>query len=562
MNDKTCTIYFSLHPPTEKSIFLHEREQYLSSKFWSATKKEADIFYAYYPGSVFAEIHRIVGILSGWLLKKDDLMHAYSQLTKLIDAYRFWREDKVERKFKRLPLFKKILDGMTKDKCYPSENLMDDVLNWCHENQIIDAESINQIRRKIEETRRCPFGSMPMPSADVFEILKLLVKHSRSILYDDAKALLFPDKELFLELKEAVDNGDIIARFSITKDIYYYDICSLIKWLIRKELLSVEICDLFPNLAVEAIKEGVVDYDGEFNSIKKLADRGTEKNDLFSQAKRREIVIYLKYPRKYIRWRENSHKSLELTNGGYFAAQRYNGLGELKIIKEHDSYRCQFGGLTIDMLLYGEKPEYCTSMPVYEIEFVPTKAEYDVGLQAYVSIPSDEIEKILSDENLIVVAPAKNEKPIESPSEVVDHSNSQECPSVDKSKIWQESFASLHQIAGSIQKGNKMQLADNAIALVLNAIKKIQPDFDPMKMPGTVEDFHKFCLAMPDGNKIFPNQKESFGKYCRRTISKRQRQQKMPPLCGWENPPTPNSQFWDSLKPSVKSYTVNRMAFC
>lgn len=554
MNNETCTIYFALHPLTEKTILLKDREQYLSCKFWLATKREADIFYAYYPGSVYAELHRIVGILSGWLLKKDDLMHAYSQLTKVIDAYRFWRADKVNRLFKRLPLFKKILDGMTQDKSYPVENLLDDVLDWCQNKQIIDELSTNQIRQKIDDTRCHPYlNNNHISTEDLFEIIKLLIEHNCSLLYNDAKILLFPKKELLPQLSAAVMRGEILARYSVSKNIYYFDTCSLIKWLIREKLLSVEMVNQFSSLAVEAIKEGVVDYEGPFNSLKKLIELGTDRNDLLLQARKREIILSLKYPRKYLNWRENWGKLLVVTCKEYFASQRYDGLGELKVAKAEDSFRGQFGGLTVDMLIYGETPEYCTSKPVYEIELVPTRAEYDVGLQAFITIPPEEIKKILADENLIVTMPDKNQCLVQR-EETEEGKKDQELK-----KLWQDVLEKLHKISASMQKGNKMQLVDDAISLILDTVKKINSDFDPMIMPGTVEDFYKFCLSLPHGNKIFPSSKMSFGKYCKRTIKKVKNKQ--PPLCAWINNPTPNNEFWEKLKPNHKSYVVKQMTF-
>jgi hypothetical protein len=110
-----------------------------------------------------------------------------------------------------------------------------------------------------------------------------------------------------------------------------------------------------------------------------------------------------------------------------------------------------------------------------------------------------------------------------------------------------------------MQKGNKMQLVDDAISQVLETVKKITSDFDPMTMPGTVEDFYKFCLSLPHGSKIFPPSKMSFGKYCKRTIKKSK--EKQPPLCAWINNPTPNNEFWEKLKPNHKSYVVNQMTF-
>lgn len=162
-----------------------------------------------------------------------------------------------------------------------------------------------------------------------------------------------------------------------------------------------------------------------------------------------------------------------------------------------------------------------------------------------------------ADVELLKCALTEDTSALSMPHEINPSNNDQDL--CEKKKIWEDVFAKLHELAASIQKGNKMEAVDIAIPLILGAVKKIHPDFDSMKMPGTVEDFHKFCLDLPYGDKIFPNSKNSFGKYCRRTLGAVK--QKLSPHCAWENPPTPCRAFWDALKTKDKSYTVRRMTF-
>src|SRR3990167_4345614 len=58
------------------------------------------------------------------------------------------------------------------------------------------------------------------------------------------------------------------------------------------------------------------------------------------------------------------------------------------------------------MLVFCETPRHhlSPSIPksVYEIEIVPTEAEYNAGLQPYIEILPDKIDQVLTDNNLIL----------------------------------------------------------------------------------------------------------------------------------------------------------------
>ena len=112
----------------------------------------------------------------------------------------------------------------------------------------------------------------------------------------------------------------------------------------------------------------------------------------------------LKYPRDLLKWRHYSYSS-SLPKPKQMALQRYDGLGQLKKTKNDDSSQCQFGGLTIDMLFYGESPEHHLSKQIpnidYEIEVVQTEEEACYGLQPYIKISAQQLASIVKDDNLI-----------------------------------------------------------------------------------------------------------------------------------------------------------------
>ena len=133
-----------------------------------------------------------------------------------------------------------------------------------------------------------------------------------------------------------------------------------------------------------------------------------------------------------------------------------------------------------------------------------------------------------------------------------------------KQEIWGDVATKLSQIASTKQQGNTMKSVLLAITLILNAVKEIEPSFDPMNMPGSVGDFHNFCCSIPGGNQLFPNKKGTFRRYCKNNLGSKKRDElnlQRQPLCSWSNVVKPDSEFWQSLKPKITSYTVNMNAF-
>ncbi len=576
MNHQKYKIYSALHPLIEKTVSLKERIKYLRCKFWKSSKEDAEFFFNIYLGPVAHELHRPVGIITGQLLRKNNGEDVYGKIRKSVDLYRLNPKDKYfEHYFKH----KLILDAICGSSVanYPKVNLIDDVLNWAFQNQLISNSDFCLVQKSISIARRKPFKNKDIPTEFCFEMVHIFLDKDRYIYLEDIADLLFCNSELMLKINTAVKSGEIIAISSKDACINYVDMRSLLKWLLLNNLAHESLVQEFLYLKIEAIKENRVDYNGAFQSLTKLIKQGIDRNDLLSDALNKNVLVYLKYPRDYLHWRELISTTTSDTDKKYYAEHRYNGLGQLKIRTNEDTHCCQFGGLTVDMLFYGERPTHglSKSIPnvVYEIEFVCTEDESNIGLQPYIKIPKNEIGEILSDDNLIVISLTENSNTVKpddiqlqvnvmnkmTTGEIINTEITKKLSLDDKKTIWGNVFSQLHQMASSIQKGNKMEVVDTAVSLILNTIKKIHSDFDPMSMPGTVEDFHRFCLDIPCGDKIFPKNKNSFGKYCRRSL--KNSEQKLPPHCAWENPSKPNKQFWDLLKTKDVPYTVNRMTF-
>lgn len=115
---------------------------------------------------------------------------------------------------------------------------------------------------------------------------------------------------------------------------------------------------------------------------------------------------------------------------------------------------------------------------------------------------------------------------------------------INNSEIWNKVESELYILSKNIQKGNKIESARMGVQIILNAIRKIDPKFHPMEMPGSVKNFHDFCLSMNDGKKIFPMDRNTFNRYCKGTISK-----KLKPLCAWSNPPK-SKMDWSKFYPN------------
>jgi hypothetical protein len=77
----------------------------------------------------------------------------------------------------------------------------------------------------------------------------------------------------------------------------------------------------------------------------------------------------------------------------------------------------------------------------------------------------------------------------------------------DHLKITLEALEST--INGNFQK----EIFPKAVMSIVEEVQKIDPSFDPKKMPGQVRDFHLFCLTL--NNRMFAKAVGTFQKYCK-----------------------------------------------
>lgn len=122
--------------------------------------------------------------------------------------------------------------------------------------------------------------------------------------------------------------------------------------------------------------------------------------------------------------------------------------------------------------------------------------------------------------------------------------------------IWLKVAEQLHHISDKMQRGNRIDSSVQAIRLILDAVKKVRKEFDPFKMPGSVQDFFDFCKSLPKGERIFSFSKTTFRKYCTGITGI-----KSTPiaLCKWGEKAKPDGGYWENLMPNIRSYTVTKL---
>lgn len=124
----------------------------------------------------------------------------------------------------------------------------------------------------------------------------------------------------------------------------------------------------------------------------------------------------------------------------------------------------------------------------------------------------------------------------------------------EKTVIWKEVNNKLADLDAKKKTNGKMKTIYSALRIILDAIQKIDEDFDPMgEMPGNVSDFYDFCLNLPYGPNIFPkkdiktsSKKSTFHSYCKGKI--KIGKEKRTALCVWGSKPTSDQKFWGSIK--------------
>lgn len=126
----------------------------------------------------------------------------------------------------------------------------------------------------------------------------------------------------------------------------------------------------------------------------------------------------------------------------------------------------------------------------------------------------------------------------------------------DTKGVWANSLGQLNELARNLQRGNKYESFIASLNLIFATVKITHPDFDQMKMPGTVTDFHKFCLSITGARGLFPVDKRTFRRYCKGYAQGADKAAII--LCEWDKAARP-CDFWKNFLPKMTSYTVTTM---
>lgn len=109
-------------------------------------------------------------------------------------------------------------------------------------------------------------------------------------------------------------------------------------------------------------------------------------------------------------------------------------------------------------------------------------------------------------------------------------------------------YDALHQDLNTISKMDyvgTMERHNIAIYTVLDAVKKVIPDFDPLNMPGVVDNFKAFCQTF---DYPFPSG-VTFKEYAK---GKHLKGTKVP-ACSWARRKSPDYNYWKRVISAMKS---------
>ena len=399
MHVKKYTIYSAINPHHTKEVSARERKEYLKCRFWKNTRHEAWIFfYCYFPHSAAPTLCRLLLVLSGRLFKSN----GFEDAIKIAWAL---NEQKIHHKLDIAlvdePIYKKIIEII--DTSYPRGSSLDDILLWAKDKRLITHTQANSLSKKIASINDNVLNHEGIAETVVRDTLNLLVENPMCDLmsYDDAQQLLFPNYDLFDELKD-------LADYSEKGEHFYFHTKILMKRLMQQGHLSEQLTEEFRTLKVESIKESMAQYGGPFNSLHKLIQQGADRDDLLYEALQ-DKPLYWKYP-KDCQCKRNMDNRCICSNGVRWeeikpwvkhditAKQRLDGFGQLKKIESDDTFQCQFGGLTINMLRHNKWPK--TAINHYQIELVPTEEEIVYGLQPYIKVFQSELMTAIADDRL------------------------------------------------------------------------------------------------------------------------------------------------------------------
>lgn len=405
---KRYTIYSTVPPYEAKIVSASERKQYLNCKFWKPSKREAEIFfYLYFLPPCYWGMDVVVAILSGAIFKANSTEHILKNINELYEIY---KKDPNNDHLLNGKKYTNLIQAIEADSSYRNFSVIDDVVDWACSKKIINPKTEKLIRLELVKTRVNIFKEN-VTNDFLNEQIHLLINSGHTcIFYNDVQALLFPEHDLFAELKEEAESSDrVMANASLNRKHIYFEIKILLKWLMQKGYLSEQLTEAFRPIKVESIKENIVPYIGRYNSLHKLIQQGADRDDLLYEVLQGK-PLYWKYPidckcRKDIDnycicnhgvlWRANrSSVKHQVT-----ATRRWDGFGQLKQNVSDDTFGCRFGGLTVDMLRHNKLPQK-TSGTYYEVELVPTKEEVVCDVQPYIKISHDELIAAIADDRL------------------------------------------------------------------------------------------------------------------------------------------------------------------
>ncbi|BCA93813.1 hypothetical protein TUM19329_01740 [Legionella antarctica] len=405
---KQYTIYSAVPPYEAKTVSASERKKYLNCKFWKSSKKEAEIFfYLYFLPPCYWGMEVVVAILSGAIFKANSTDHLLKNINEI---YVIYKQDLENEHLLNNKKYTELIQAIEADSSYRNFSVIDDAVYWASSKKIINANTEKLIRLELAKTRVNVFKEN-VTSDFLNEQIHLLINSGHTyIFYNDVQKLLFPEHDLFADLKEEAESSDrVMANASLNRKHIYFDIKILLKWLMQKGYLSEQLTEAFRPIKVESIKENIVPYMGGYNSLQKLIQQGADRDDLLYEVLQGR-PLYWKYPidckcRKDIDnycvcnhgvlWRATkSSVKHEVT-----ATQRLDGFGQLKQNVSDDTFDCRFGGLTVDMLRHNKLPQK-TSGTYYEVEIVSTKEEVVYDVQPFIKISHDELIAAIADDRL------------------------------------------------------------------------------------------------------------------------------------------------------------------
>ena len=368
-------------------------------------------FYGTYVAPYSYDPLRLVGILSGELLKNEqNVAVTIAKINKAVNLYRpSWMHSLnnttkqiAEKDINHLePIINEIIDGF-KSGALKNDQSIDEMLDWAEARTTFSEEDISKARDKIKHTRDNLFYDDTVINVENIRVVKPILLNIDWLYYQDAKTILFPERDLLDKLLAATNERDSylsVYHPKNKKTTCYFEPKSLIKWLMKKDYLSDWLVSEFEGLKIELVEKSAIICKESAITINKLLKKhpDIDRDEILREAYNENLAIYMKYPRDNLKFGNLTPDEIR-----HAVSTCYHGMGQLKQSKNDDSMGGYFGGVTIDMLLDNELSS-TKNNGVYKIEFVPTEEQAKYGRQPYIEIGHNEIQERISDENLVIL---------------------------------------------------------------------------------------------------------------------------------------------------------------